>query len=383
MPYITTRLLPVYRQLTFEEIISGEIDISKPVYSNETNTKTIWVEHVDSERVERDFPLVSNMIDALKKFNEFYKELFEADRQSLYHSFKIPKRTGGLRQIDAPNPELMNALRVLKGILESSGLNPGYHTSAFAYVEGRSTVDAAKRHQRNQSWWFLKTDFSNFFGSTTLEFVQRSLSDIYPYSEVMKNSYGREMLLKALDLCFLNGGLPQGTPISPMLTNLIMIPIDHKISSALHNDPKHKFVYTRYADDIFISSRTTFDYEAIIEKMRSILKVCGAPYVIKPEKTRYGSKNGSNWMLGLMLNKDNNITVGGKRKRMLRMSLSNYAKDKKKGVDWSIEDVYSMRGQISYQNMVEPDYTEKMIGNINEKHKVDIMKLIEADLSAS
>ena len=104
------------------------------------------------------------------------------------------------------------------------------------------TIDALKRHQRNNSRWFLKLDFSNFFGSTTHEFVLRQLSSIFPYSEIVKSERGREALSKALSLCFLNGVLPQGTPFSPTITNIMMIPIDHAIAKMCreHNRTKNQ-----------------------------------------------------------------------------------------------------------------------------------------------
>ena len=184
----------------------------------------------------------------LRDFNNTHAPLFEVERKSLYNSFKIPKQSGGLRPIDAPTKPLMEALRQLKAILEIQ-FRALYHTSAFAYVRGRCTVDSLKRHQQRESRWFVKLDFTNFFGSTTLDFVMSQLSMIFPFSEVMKSDEGKAQLTRAMSLCFLNGGLPQGTPISPLLTNLIMIPIDHQISNTLRDYNKQQFVYTRYADD--------------------------------------------------------------------------------------------------------------------------------------
>ena len=79
------------------------------------------------------------------------------------------------------------------------------------------------------------------------------LSKIFPFSEMVKYPYGRDELQKALSLCFLNNGLPQGTPISPFITNVMMIAIDHKISKTLRDFDSRRFVYTRYADDLLIS----------------------------------------------------------------------------------------------------------------------------------
>lgn len=49
----------------------------------------------------------------------------------------------------------MDALRRLKTMLEED-FHVLYHTSAFAYIKKRCTVDAVKRHQKNESKWFGK-----------------------------------------------------------------------------------------------------------------------------------------------------------------------------------------------------------------------------------
>lgn len=375
MPYITVRRMSPTHQINFEDILRGEVDLPRDAASFRTPfTVTRYVDQPSADLLQRTD--VSGMIRALSEFNQIHDDLFKVERSKLYHTFYLPKRRGGLRRIDEPLPELMEALRQLKSIFEIK-MGALYHTSAFAYVQLRSALDAMKRHQANESKWFLKTDFSNFFGSTTEDFVFDSLSTIFPFSEIVKRTTGVQQLRKALGLCFLNNGLPQGTPISPMLTNLMMIPIDFKITNDMAHD---NFVYTRYADDIQISSKFNFDWRAKCEYINGVLDEFNAPFKIKPEKTRYGSRSGRNWNLGVMLNKDNNITVGRKRKEQMKAMLFNYQRDRKSGVKWDPHDVQVMSGQLSYIKQVEPDYYREFIKWFNQKYSVNILRLIREDI---
>lgn len=378
MPYITVQQSPIYYQITLDDILDNVVDLSKVIVPNKSNTRTVYKSYLTPEFLERfDFDTI---IKTLDDFNYTYAKLFEAERESLYSTFFIPKKSGGLRKIDAPTDELKGALYRLKSIFETE-MFASYHTSAFAYVEGRSTVHSLRRHQQNESKWFAKFDFSNFFGSTTMEFAMSILSEIFPFSEVIKRTNGRTSLERALSLCFLNGGLPQGTPISPMLTNLLMIPIDHKLSNELRKS-KSRLVYTRYADDIMISSKVDFKWSDVENYIIEVLRNFNAPFSIKKEKTRYGSSAGRNWNLGLMLNKDNNITIGYRKKKIFKATCYKYINDKKNGINWSIEDVQSFNGSISYYKMVEPDYINYVIEKYNRELNVDLEYLIKEDLKA-
>jgi retron-type reverse transcriptase len=377
LPYITIKQSPSYHQITFEEMMAGVLDLSKYVFANTSNTRTYFAERVNPKLLENTD--IEHMISLLFLFNKTHEALFTKDRASLYKTFHIPKASGGLRRIDAPEPELMNALRQLKTLLEQD-MFALYHTSAFAYIRRRCTVDAIKRHQKNESKWFLKLDFANFFGSTTLEFVLEMLSMIFPFSEIVKSSEGRAELAKALGLCFLNGGLPQGTPISPFLTNLMMIPLDHKISNSLRNFDKNRFVYTRYADDLIITCRQNFDKDKVQAFVSETLREFNAPFTIKPEKTRYGSSAGRNWNLGVMLNKDNEITIGHKKKKHFKAMLDGYIRAKKSGSGWDLHDVQVLSGLISYYRMIERGYIDYLLKTYSEKNRFHIMASIKADL---
>ena len=377
MVYITVKQSPIYHQMTLEELLFQTSQSSSIINPNITNTRTYEFESASEHFTNK--VNVERLIQRLAQFNNSVEELRNRDRLSLYHSFHIPKRSGGLRQINAPNPELMDALRRLKTMLEED-FHVLYHTSAFAYIKKRCTVDAVKRHQKNESKWFGKLDLHDFFGSTNLDFVMKMFSMIFPFSEVVKVPGGKAELEKALELSFLNGGLPQGTPISPLITNVMMIPVDFKLANVLRNFNKQRFIYTRYADDFIISSKFDFDIHDIEKLIVDTLESFGAPFTINASKTRYGSSSGRNWNLGVMLNKDNEITVGHKKKREFKSMLYNYITDKQNDVRWDRNDIQVMHGLYSYYHSVEPEAIDSIVKHINGKMEVDVLRLIKNDL---
>lgn len=379
MYYITVKQPPMYHQMTLEEFLFNTEVQSQIVNPNMTNTRTYEVETVSDRFLETIN--VGRLITKLVQFNDSVESLRGVPRHELYHTFHIPKKSGGLRKIDAPNAELMDALRRLKTIFEED-FHALYHTSAFAYVKNRSTLDAVKRHQANESKWFGKYDLSNFFGSTTLEYVMYMFSMVFPFSEVMKHEIGRNMLRDALELAFLDGVLPQGTPLSPLITNVMMIPVDYKLANTFREYNHQRFVYTRYADDFLISSKYQFSFREIESTIVSILSEFNAPFTIKSEKTRYGSSAGSNWNLGVMLNKDNEITVGYKKKRQFQAMLTSYVKDRQNGRPWDRYDIQVMEGLRNYYRMVEKETIDAMIKHLSTKLGVDIVSLIKADLKS-
>lgn len=376
MFYRVCRQSPYHRKITPEEIFAGKLS-SAPIIPRTYDT----IARTYSDYTPCDAN-VEYLVNVLKSFNEKKEYLRQVERQSLYNTFYVPKKSGGLRRIDAPCDDLKLALRDLKEIFERD-FGALYHTSAFAYVKGRCNVDAVKKHQQNGSKWFLKLDLHDFFGSTTLDFVIKMLSYIYPFNWVISDEQGNRELRKALDLAFLNGGLPQGTPLSPTITNIMMIPVDFILSRDLDDFEKQHYVYTRYADDFLISSKYDFDFKKIENIVVGVLKKVNAPFNINEKKTRYGSSNGSNWNLGVMLNNKNEITIGYKRKRQFQSMLHNYVVDKTNGAPWSYHDVKVLHGLYSYYHMVEPENIDGIISHFNQKHSVNVLSIIASDIKSA
>ena len=280
-----------------------------------------------------------------------------------YRVFQIPKRSGGLRTIHAPNPEFKEALSKVKNIFEQR-LKCLPHDAAYAYVKNRSVKDALIKHQNNNSNWYLKIDLKDFFPSCTPGLIFDALYELHPFCTLPKPDLVK--LKTIIDVCCLNNGLPQGTPMSPILTNLLMVRYDYAIYNYLKRGTGEHYVYTRYADDILISSKSKFDWKKLQDELAMIL----APFQIKKEKTRFGSKNGSNWNLGLMLNKDNNITLGSEKKRTIKAMLNNYLRDIKNNIEWSKEDRDQLQGHLSYLKNIEPNYYDYILQKYQNKYNV-------------
>lgn len=379
MIYITVKQPPIYHQMTLEEFLFQTETSPAVINENLTNTKTYEVGNVSQRFLDKFHTDIDRLILKLEAFNDSTARLRLKPRRELYREFYIPKKSGGLRKIDAPEPELMDALRRLKTIFEED-FKVLYHTSAFAYVRRRSALDAVRRHQANESKWFAKYDLSNFFGSTTLDFVLKMFSMIFPFSEVVKAPRGYLALKTALELAFLDGGLPQGTPVSPLITNVMMIPIDHKLSNSFRDFNHQRFIYTRYADDFLVSSQYDFSFREVERHIIDVLRSFDAPFTIKSEKTRYGSSAGANWNLGVMLNKDNQITVGYKKKRQFQAMLASYVMDSQSGTPWDKSDIQVMEGYRNYYRMVEGDAIDKIVEHVGKKYDVDIVRMIKHDL---
>ena len=303
----------------------------------------------------------------LSAINNFIKN---QDLNGYYHVISIPKNNGKTRTIHDPN----KSMRVVHDLM-MDWLSPYmyYHTSAFAYIKKRNIYDCIQRHQGNESKWFLHIDLKDFFGQTNYDFAMRQIFSIYPFCSLSQED--QKVVKSILKIAFLNNRLPQGTTISPALTNLIMLPIDHKIYGDMH---KKGMVYTRYADDIIISSPYDFDYEKIIRRIKTIFDQFGAPYQINDEKTRYGSSSGKNWNLGLMLNKDNQITVGYRAKKLMKAKLTAYYLDQQNNVNQSAHENQKMFGQLAFYKMIEPHTMNYIDRKLSSKFNVKSKKHIKS-----
>ena len=374
--YVTTFLYKKQYKINIDDVFVDRMNDETIEKSNSPSTITRVYDEIPKEYLDKIN--VDKMISWLKRFNRDNKWLFDMDRKSLYYHFSIPKSSGGLRPIDAPCEDLQFALRSLGTFIEH--ISVMHHTAAFAYTEKRNTFKCVQKHQRNESNWYLKTDISGFFPNTTLDFVMNMAKMIFPMSEICKSEEGYKELKQALSFGFLNGGLPQGSPLSPSISTWMYIPIDHRLFNKLADI---HIVYTRYADDMYISAKQHFPKDMVIKLIKDTFAEFKVPHQLKPEKIHYGSRCGQNWCLGLMMNSYNNITVGYRTKRTFKAALCSFILDTKNKKYWNIKDVYHLRGQLSYYNMIEKDYFNHVIKTAEKKWKVNVKNMFKEYFNGS
>ena len=358
--YLTFFTKAASKQISFEDLLSDPY-MSLDKIKNTTQKKVTVA--ITEEYAEKLFKKRPNIIaDTPFPFNHIINDM---DTSEHYKHFEIPKRgSNKTRPIDAPDAVLGTIQSTFKVWIEES-MKVLPHKAAHAYVAERSTITAMKEHQKNESKWFLQLDLKNFFNSINEDFLRKMLKEVYPFKFVMKENM--DAIIKA---ALLNGSLPQGSHLSPTLTNLIMVPIDHMITENLNNYKKKHYVYTRYADDITISCKYKFDWREIKQVVESVFEVWDVPFKINEEKTRFGSSAGRNYHVGLILNKDNQISVGHEKNNKFKAMIFNFCTT---GEAWEIHDVQKMLGLISYYKSIEPDFVKKIINKYNKKFNIDIM----------
>ena len=109
------------------------------------------------------------------------------------------------------------------------------------------------------------------------------------YKETLKNKDGIPLT-----------GIPQGTAISGLLSNIFMIDFDLEVKAEL---TKHGGCYRRYSDDIFLAFPKTVSFEEMNGFVKKTLnKISGSSLVINPKKTERRVYEAKGADLGICLN---------------------------------------------------------------------------------
>lgn len=334
-----------------------KINLEKPDKYRHTYTEVATEEKAMQvyERHNYRLPKLSALADEAQS-------LIDSGLVSFYISFLIPKKRGGFRTIEAPQGELSTFLRKVKDYFEKE-LRWLPHDAAYAYVKHRSCKDVLEYHQKHSSRWFLKIDIKDFFGSCTEEYLHDMLKDVYPFGILMKD-YG-EQLTKIVSTACLNGKLPQGTPLSPLLSNMAFTKYDYAIADYCR---RNHLVYTRYADDLLISGEMKFNWQYTLQTIKDIL--ADSPFQLNTQKTRFGSYSGRNWNLGLMYNKDMNITVGHEKKNKMKVMLNHVFKAYENNVKCDNINLDSLNGLLNYYKHIEPEYFNRMLNKFECKYNI-------------
>ena len=231
-----------------------------------------------------------------------------------YKTFRIPKKSGGFRIIRTPLEPLKGLMRkILSEVLACYPVS--YH--AMGFRPRRSIFDNAKRHLDAGAMYMLNMDIKDFFPSIPVARIRLVFDDVVGKALRANGADGfviEDVIEIFSRLCTLRYGsadtaiLPMGTPTSPALSNLVMTPFDHRLNAQLRKlGAKYgtTFTYTRYGDDICISSPDPLPRRELFGLVKSLLKQFG--FSPNEKKTRNLRRNGSGppmEVTGLILGED-------------------------------------------------------------------------------
>ena len=263
---------------------------------------------------------------------------------SRYRTYELPKRSGGVRLITAPDDRLKRLQRrLLVGAFEGIPL----HDAAHGFRTRRSIATNAAQHVGQRL--IVNVDIEGFFPSTGFAQVHRVCRQVDGGSI----SKGAARLLA--EICCFRGALPTGAPTSPAVANMVLRPADTAIAKAAE---AHGIRYTRYADDLTFSGEG--DTKRIIPFVQKILAQLG--YRLDQRKTQLYRRGRQQLVTNLVVNEKVNL----RRSERRRLRAAVHRRCRGAPVVWHGKpmDDHALKGRLALLGMVDRRLSDQLVGQL-------------------
>lgn len=272
-----------------------------------------------------------------------------------YEEIIIKKKNKNLRYLNEPSPILKSIQkRILKNVLEEKMISK----CAYAYKKGLSTILNAKSHVGCKV--ILKLDIENFFDNINFYKVYNSCFN--------ENLYPKKLGMLLTNLCVYNDMLPQGSPTSGYISNIVLRNFDCNIDAYC----KDKNInYTRYSDDMTFSG--DFDIRKLIKYVNELLYK--ERFRLNKSKIKVVLNTTRQQVTGIVVNEKINLSKNYKRKirqevyYVLKYGVKSHIE--KRNINLSCNRYLSvLLGKINYVLTVNPNDKEF----INYKNEIKRIK---------
>jgi RNA-directed DNA polymerase len=202
-----------------------------------------------------------------KNWTQIRQELFDGK----YHpqpvrKVDIPKPDGGIRTLGIPTVLDRLIQQALLQVLQPQW-DPTFSEDSFGYRPGRSAQQAvvrAQQHIRAGNRWVVDLDLEKFFDRVNHDVLMARVARRVKDKRVLL------LIRRYLQAGLMEGGLvsprtegtPQGGPLSPLLSNLLLDELDGELEKRGH-------CFVRYADDTNVYVRS----EAAGQRVMASLEV--------------------------------------------------------------------------------------------------------------
>jgi RNA-directed DNA polymerase len=237
--------------------------------------------------------------DELRPFvNANCQSLLNSIREGFYQpspvrKVEIPKDTGGVRMLGIPtvvDRMLQQAIyQVLSPIYEEV-----FDKHSYGFRLGKNAHQAiikAQEYLNEGHSWVIELDLEKFFDKVNHQKLMHLLSQKVKDKGTLLliNSYLKTGIMEGGVVSQRIAGTPQGSPLSPLLSNIMLHELDQEL-----NKRGHRFV--RYADDCSIYVKSKKSAERVKESIIKYIE-CDLLLKVNKEKTKI-SRPAESYLLG-------------------------------------------------------------------------------------
>lgn len=183
----------------------------------------------------------------------------------------IPKASGGQRGLGIPNVVDRIVQQAVHQVL-SPHLEPTFHDSSHGFRPGRSchtAIAAATKHVEEGYGWVVDLDLEKFFDRVHHERLLARLEqhgvDDHRLLQLIRRMLKAKVVMPDGVVVSTDEGTPQGGPLSPLLSNIVLDELDRELERR-----GHRFV--RYADDCNIYVRSEHAGRRVMASISSFIE---------------------------------------------------------------------------------------------------------------
>ena len=182
---------------------------------------------------------------------------------------EIPKPDGGIRMLGIPT--VLDRL-IQQAVYQELGplFEPGFSASSYGFRPGKSAhqaVQAARKAVESGLRWVVDIDLAKFFDRVNHDILMSRVA------RKVKDKRVLHVIRRYLQAGLFEGGVvtqrvegtPQGGPLSPLLSNILLDELDKELE-------KRKHTFSRYAADCNIYVRTRRSAERVMLSITTFLE---------------------------------------------------------------------------------------------------------------
>ena len=254
-----------------------------------------------------------------------------ADNSSKFYRLKTkPKKNGGVRKYYSIREPLKSVqAKIRKRIL----LKVTYPEYLQGSIKGRSPKTNAQIHVGAKC--LIELDIANFFPSITRDQVFRIFRYFFNFSEEVSNLLA--------DLITHQGKVPQGSPVSSDIANLVLS-WDGREGQIVDHMKKNGLRVSRYVDDVAISSTRPLKNSEKTETIKTFSSFINSKgFQVSHKKTQVAGPRKTKCATGVRIGKDRNSLP-----HEYIDSVYRQIKQLKDEAALSDNRIASLRGKINY-----------------------------------